>query len=378
MSSTHDPTPQLNSPAFDFDAHRRAAVDAYQRVRPIYEALASEIQRILRQCLGTSGIQTASIEARAKTLDSLADKAASPSISDPEKPRYGNPLHEITDLAGVRVITFFPRAVSAVDEAIHREFEVIERIDKAASLWREGRLGYQSVHFLVKLGRTRLALGEYQRYRDLITEIQVRTVLQHAWAEIEHDIQYKAIETIPDQIRRRFVSLAGLIEIADREFQAIHDEDEQIRNSARRSVEKGDLQEVQITGDALRAYLDKSLGPDGRLASWSYEFTAKLLRHLGFQSLDQVAECIRGYDDDRVSRVAFGSRRGQLYRFECMLLAGMGDLFLKRHLFRSHSWFQENWVPRLSELKQSGIPIGNYDPQAGSSPESSADFSPSN
>jgi putative GTP pyrophosphokinase len=285
-----------------------------------------------------------------------------PSESDPEAPRYPDPLSQITDLAAVRVITFFTRTVSQVDEAIRREFDVVERVDKAASLWREGRLGYQSVHYLVRLGPNRLSLGEYQHYRDLIVEIQVRTVMQHAWAEIEHDIQYKAIETIPDQIRRRFVSLAGLLEIADREFQAIQDDDERLRNSARESVNRGELQQVEITGDALRAYLDKKLGPDGRMVPWSYEFTARILRQLGFSSLDQVDECIAGYDDDRVSRVAFGARQGQLTRFECMLLAGMGDHYLSRHPWRNESWWPLAWNRRLQDLIKAGIRIKNYDP----------------
>jgi putative GTP pyrophosphokinase len=356
MTASSPPSP------FDFESHGRAAVQAYQRVRPLYEALAFEVQRILRQCLAASKIQTASIEARAKSLDSFASKASLPSESDPEAPRYPDPLSQITDLAAVRVITFFTRTVSQVDEAIRREFDVVERVDKAASLWREGRLGYQSVHYLVRLGPNRLSLGEYQHYRDLIVEIQVRTVMQHAWAEIEHDIQYKAIETIPDQIRRRFVSLAGLLEIADREFQAIQDDDERLRNSARESVNRGELQQVEITGDALRAYLDKKLGPDGRMVPWSYEFTARILRQLGFSSLDQVDECIAGYDDDRVSRIAFGARQGQLTRFECMLLAGMGDHYLSRHPWRNESWWPLAWNRRLQDLIKAGIRIKNYDP----------------
>ena len=63
----------------------------------------------------------------------------------------------------------------------------------------------------------------------------------HAWAEIEHDIQYKSTETIPRLIRRRFMSLAGMLEIADREFQAIQDEDQSVRQNARNAVESGAL-----------------------------------------------------------------------------------------------------------------------------------------
>jgi len=48
--------------------------------------------------------------------------------------------------------------------------------------------------------------------------------LQHAWAEIEHDLGYKVGATIPVPVRRRFSRLAGLLEIADREFKEIRDE----------------------------------------------------------------------------------------------------------------------------------------------------------
>src|SRR5262249_23133168 len=154
--------------------------------------------------------------------------------------------NQITDLAGVRIITFFPRTIGQVDETLRHEFTILERIDKTDLLIREEKLGYQSLHYVVALQPNRLSLPEYSRYAGLRAEIQVRTILQHAWAEIEHDIQYKSVEVIPTPIRRRFMTLAGLLEIADREFQAIQNEDEQIRQEARRSVQAGRLEEVEI------------------------------------------------------------------------------------------------------------------------------------
>ena len=90
--------------------------------------------------------------------------------------------------------------------------------------------------------------------------------------------------------------------------------------------------------DALKAFLDKRLGPDGRISEFSYDWTARLLKKLGFRTLQQVEECIRGYDDDRLSRIAAGGRQGQTARFEYMLLAGMGDNFVTRHLFAAEPW----------------------------------------
>ena len=104
---------------------------------------------------------------------------------------------------------------------------------------REERFGYQSEHYLVRLSNKRTALPEYNPHLGLVAEVQVRTILQHAWAEIEHDIQYKSSITIPNTIRRRFMALAGVLEIADREFQAIQDEDKLLKQQARTSVEEG-------------------------------------------------------------------------------------------------------------------------------------------
>jgi hypothetical protein len=187
--------------------------------------------------------------------------------------------------------------------------------------------------------------------------------VQHAWAEIEHDIQYKAVETIPTSIRRRFMALSELLEIADREFQAISDDDEHGRTDARHLLAAGQLDRVEITPDVLKAYLDSKYMPDGRMADWSYAWATRLLKRLGFENFGQVDDAIGGYDDDRISRLLWGGRRGQLSRFEDVLLAAMGEDFITRHPWSSAepSW---GWPNRrrnhLERLAAAGIPIGSY------------------
>jgi len=133
------------SPAsgFDFDEHRRSAVEAFQRVRPLYEAFAGDIKDILDHALGAAWIKTASVQARAKSLQSFADKAGQASEIAPETPKYSAPMSEITDLAAARVITFFLDTIDEVDGIIRREFDVLERLDKSDLLVQEERLGYQ-------------------------------------------------------------------------------------------------------------------------------------------------------------------------------------------------------------------------------------------
>ena len=347
---------------FDFEDHRRQAEAGYQAVRALYQEFAECLRSVLTQTLDQRDVNVASVEARAKEVESFGKKAVERDDVDSTKPKYASPLTEITDMSGVRVITFFPRTVDDVSRAIELEFHVVEKTDKAELLRREERFGYQSVHYLVRLRDNRARLAEYAKYKGLVGEIQLRTVLQHAWAEIEHDIQYKSAETIPAAIRRRFMALAGLLELADREFQAIQDQDEALRLASRKSVEEGRLDEVELTPDSLKAYLDKKMGSDARVADYTYDVVVRQLRALGFRALSEVDACIAGYDDDKVSRVAWGARQGQITRFETLLLAGMGEEYVRRHPWRSFDWFVDGEMGRLGKMRDAGVEIRNYLP----------------
>jgi len=212
-------TPEM--PLFDFATHRKKAVEQYGRKIDRYRDFAETVRDILADAIESRGLRVNEIQFRAKKLDSFGKKCETPSEQDSNEPKYKNPLTDITDMAAVRVITFFPRTVEEVGQCVQAEFDIVERVDHTATAQREERLGYQSVHYLVRFGDNRKGLSEYRNFQGLVAEVQVRTVMQHAWAEIEHDIRYKSKAAIPLAISRRFMTLAGLLEIADREFQAI-------------------------------------------------------------------------------------------------------------------------------------------------------------
>ncbi len=182
---------------FSFERHKVAAIFEYLKIRPYYEQLCEVAKTILKEALSQRAIKIQSIEGRAKTAESFGRKATKPSEIDPQKPKYANPIEEIKDLAGVRIVAFFPSALDEIDKVIAQEFEILERSDKGERLIVEGQFGYNSVHYLVSFSKSRAALPEYERFSQSVWEIQVRTVLQHAWAEIEHDIQYKSTSVIP-------------------------------------------------------------------------------------------------------------------------------------------------------------------------------------
>jgi putative GTP pyrophosphokinase len=152
------------------------------------------------------------------------------------------------------------------------------------------------------------------------------------------------------------MALAGLFEMADREFEAIQREDDELRKAARVRVEQGHLETVEITADALKAYLDRRLGSDGRMTSFSYDWTARLLLRLGFSNFQEIEELTAGADDDKLSRVAWGSRMGQLTRFEALLLATLGERFIERHPWNDTAWFVDGARKRLEALRAAGLP----------------------
>jgi ppGpp synthetase/RelA/SpoT-type nucleotidyltranferase len=338
---------------------------AYEAERGLYEAFAKSAEDVVRGCLEASNMAVHEITSRAKDPDSFERKAAQPSPEYPGDAKYSDPLVQITDKSAVRIITYFLSTVDDVCSIIENQFDVIEKDKRTNS--DPDRLGYQSVHYLVKYSEARYTLPEYRRYTGLVAEIQVRTILQHAWAEIEHDIQYKAVATLPSQIRRRFASLAGLIEIADREFQAIEDADHALREEARRNVDLGQLDKVEITRDSLKAYLERKYGSDGRMSDFSYEWTARLLLRLGFTSLAEVDEAVKDWDDDRISRIVYGGRQGQITRFEAVLLASMGEGYILAHPWAEDPadlpWFIPLEMKRLQKLRDAGIQVGDYRPK---------------
>lgn len=89
---------------------------------------------------------------------------------------------------------------------------------------------------------------------------------------------------------------------------------------------------------------------------------------MGFSTLKEVDECITGYDDDKLSRLAYGTRQGQLSRFEYQVLAGMGHHYTERHPWRRTGWYRDHNARLLEKFEQSGITIGEYEPNEEAQP----------
>jgi putative GTP pyrophosphokinase len=220
------------------------------------------LQNLIERLLERQSIKVNQVTYRVKSRESANSKVR----DNPDK--YSS-ISDLTDLLGVRIITYFPSQVDAVGEIMTREFDIdySRSTDKRAALDAD-RFGYLSVHYLARLNEMRATLGEYSQFAGIYAEFQVRSLLQHAWAEIEHDLGYKSEAAVPRDVRRRFSRLAGLLEIADTEFQAIHDERTTYttRVSAQLKIGAGNLLLDQIS---LVTYIENNTmihGLDEKLA----------------------------------------------------------------------------------------------------------------
>lgn len=198
-------------------SNKTAVLTQYDQQRKKYERFAREVEHQLRCILEEEGIVCNAITSRVKERDSLTQKI------DVKSDKYKS-LSEVTDIAGIRIITYYDSDVERAAKIVEREFYVDKEnsINKREALGPE-KFGYCSVHYVVSMNEDRLKLPENRGYAGIKCEIQIRTVLQHAWAEIEHDLGYKSEIDIPKDIRRSFSRLAGLLEVADKEFQEIRD-----------------------------------------------------------------------------------------------------------------------------------------------------------
>ena len=126
----------------------------------------------------------------------------------------------ITDLIGVRIICYYEPDIPKIAQLLRDNFEVLEESDKSALLEEKDNIfGYKGYHLDLKINAERARLLEYERYKDIRFEVQIRSIIQDAWSVLDHKIKYK--KSIPANLKRQINALAALFEIADREFTQI-------------------------------------------------------------------------------------------------------------------------------------------------------------
>ncbi|MCB4812431.1 hypothetical protein LG204_14025 [Methylovorus menthalis] len=220
----------------------------YEVEKSSYENLKDYVIYTLERQIKTEGIDFLDIHGRVKSLESITDKISRKS--------YTHPRDQIKDICGVRVVTFIERDISKIANLIQSTFKVhvAHSINKTEDLG-EDRFGYRSIHFVCDIGETREKLNECKNYVGKFFEIQIRTALQHAWAEIEHDRGYKISGKLPPHLKRSFNLIAGILELADKEFNTLVKEVENYSTSIVERTESGNL-EIELNSPSITKFLE--------------------------------------------------------------------------------------------------------------------------
>jgi len=260
-------------------------VMAYRAELPHYQTYAKALERVLKNACSLS-ISEAVVQARPKSVSSFAEKCVR------KLAKYPDPVHQLTDLCGGRVIAQTLEQVEAVKLFVERNFKILERDDKGLLL-NEDKFGYRDMHYLVRLRPERAALigftsEEITTIGERIAELQVRTVVQHAWADILHDRMYKTPLRLSTEAKRTGALLAAIMEDGDRSFDRLAIEiDTMVANYAayasRENVEKEiGVQELILANEQdlaarirVALQLTRLLGPCG-----NYERMVKILSPL--------------------------------------------------------------------------------------------------
>ena len=126
-------------------------------------------------------------------------------------------LNNITDIAGLRIITYYADAIDRIAKTLRKEFIIDEKSSIDYRNMNPHEFGYSALHYICKYKADRTRLSEYKSFKNIRFEIQITTVLMHAWAELEHDL-YDAKELFSDDMKRKYSRIAAILEVADTEL----------------------------------------------------------------------------------------------------------------------------------------------------------------
>ncbi len=209
---------------------RQKLLAEYKKNATRYEALMHRLQRRIVGLFEHNGVN-ADVKYRVKTFDSYFEKIMR------LRSRHKRP--KLTDLFGLRIICPFLEDLDQVERILVANFEVKEVEYKGLRhSFRE--FGYDSIHMLLDVPELKSAPS--LSFSRNVLEVQLRTILQDAWAEVEHELIYKAnFSLLNAPIKRKLASLNAILTLSDVIFQEIRDYQKEVQTyglKLRRSMQQ--------------------------------------------------------------------------------------------------------------------------------------------
>ena len=165
-----------------------------------------------------------SVSGRVKRISSILDKAHRKGIDieDIEE--------KIEDIAGVRIICQFVEDIDTVVDIIHKRSDMIVKREKDY-ITQSKPSGYRSYHIIVYY-----TVQTIKGPKNIEAEIQIRTLAMNFWSTIEHSLQYKYKENMPEELKDRLLRASDAVEALDHEMASVRDEIMDAQNSNRQKA----------------------------------------------------------------------------------------------------------------------------------------------
>ena len=321
------------------DAEIIALVERYKRLEGI---VLEKLNGILKPGDDFPLLQ---ITHRIKTVESIMGKLI-------RKPDLYPNIYELRDILGLRAICYILSDVDLVAERITGYFRVDwTRSKDKREIIDASSFSYLSVHFICALPE------EEGELSNLWFEIQIRTMLQHCWAEIEHDLGYKSEIEVPRKIRRNFSRASSLLETTDIIFAYIKERLEEYKRKVKENIENASMDEVFFDGFTLteftdhnetyRTLLNKIAGITRAHITEAGSNTEKLLKQMEFFEIRTFGDMIRLIEEEgdlamKLAREALEASEldelsptvGYHYLFKAKLISGRYGREKIRSFFR--------------------------------------------
>jgi ppGpp synthetase/RelA/SpoT-type nucleotidyltranferase len=259
------------------------AVARYTALQNKYEKLATEVEYIVQDALVEERVPVVVVSKRVKSVASFAEKL--------RRKSYKDPLTDVTDFAGVRIVSYFRGDLARLEFMIQRSFQVLERVDKFAEQETD-RFGYRAIHFVVHLKPNYLG-ARYDELHGLKCEIQIRPVLADAWAILNHHLVYKQETDLPDEAERKINALAALVETAETQFESLRKEIESFR--AKETQAGGDeFLNQPVNATTIAAFIERMApGVDAADKDAQAAFIWSQLDRTRFRTLADIEDAVR-------------------------------------------------------------------------------------
>ncbi|WP_321370499.1 hypothetical protein [uncultured Draconibacterium sp.] len=256
----------------------------YAELKPTLVKLNSELIKQIETLLEVGNINLGfPIRGRIKELDSLADKQIRGAFT------IRKTIKEVQDLVGIRIILLFSRDIDKVRDILKNNLEVIKEYNTMDRL-DEDQFGYSSIHSVVRVPKSWLGVPMFSDFGDLITEIQIRTLSQHTWAETSHLIDYKNKDEIPRNVKRSISRLSALLETVDLEFERLLIESKEFKMKLKVDEEFNSI--------SLERILDAHIYPENKRGNENYISLLESLEEMKMVKPQELISFIDEYKEE--------------------------------------------------------------------------------